>query len=79
MRKQFEKFLKEHGAYSKFCGNLKVGDDGFNSVEDFFETFRECPEDFIINAFFWDTKERIGYWRDLHNLWRKECKKQRGN
>lgn len=75
--KRFEGFLREHGAFKEFCRNLKKY-DRFNNITELIDKIKNSPEDFICEAFVWDTPEGIGYWGNLNIRWIKECKNQGG-
>ena len=75
MKRDFEKFLKQHRDYRRYFRNLKAyNGDAWELV---YNNLLEDPKELILDAFEWSkTTEKGDYWLQVHFLWRKKLEKK---
>ena len=75
MKRDFEKFLKQHRDYRRYFRNLKAyNGDAWESV---YNNLLKDPKELILDAFMWsNTTEKGEYWLQVHFLWRKQLEKK---
>lgn len=70
MLEKFCRFLKNEGAYRKFCKKLEVNNE--NEIEVDFT--RLSPDKYVIDSISW-TFSDAEYWNRIHLRWNDELKK----
>ena len=70
MKKEFYKFLKNHGAYRKWHANFNADPDNNKiSADDFLNIID--PYKYISSAFWWYETKDTNFWVKLDNEWEK--------